>query len=168
MALQISLNSPKLYSEFTPSLFHFPSCILYRPSHLFSLKTAPKPCFHYRTPATVVAVRSTVSKVIQTAWRVGKDGLEAGTNLVPDSVPRPIARIGVAVLTLTLSLYVLKSLLSTAFFVLAMMGLIYFVFIALNKDEGPGRGGGGGGGDGTSSTDETLEEARRIMEKYRQ
>ncbi|ERM98039.1 hypothetical protein AMTR_s00120p00080910 [Amborella trichopoda] len=56
--------------------------------------------------------------VIQTAWRVGKDGLEAGTNLVPDSVPRPIARIGVAVLTLTLSLYVLKSLLSTAFFVL--------------------------------------------------
>ncbi|KAB2602074.1 hypothetical protein D8674_003079 [Pyrus ussuriensis x Pyrus communis] len=49
----------------------------------------------------------------------------------------------------------------------ATMGLVYFIFIALNKDEGP-RGGGG-----TTSTpkedgiDDSLEEARRIMEKYK-
>lgn len=48
----------------------------------------------------------------------------------------------------------------------AMMGAIYFVFIALNKDEGP-RGGGGSPSSSTTSTEETLEEARRIMEKYK-
>lgn len=42
------------------------------------------------------------------------------------------------------------------------MGLVYFVFIAFNKDDGP-RGGGGT----TSTDDTTLEEARRIMEKYK-
>lgn len=41
------------------------------------------------------------------------------------------------------------------------MGLIYFTFIALNKDQGP-RGGGG-----TNSSEDPLEEARRIMEKYK-
>ena len=43
----------------------------------------------------------------------------------------------------------------------AMMGLIYFTFIALNKDEGP-KGDGG-----TTSVEDSLEEARKIMEKYK-
>uniref|UniRef100_A0A0A0L913 Uncharacterized protein n=1 Tax=Cucumis sativus TaxID=3659 RepID=A0A0A0L913_CUCSA len=47
----------------------------------------------------------------------------------------------------------------------AMMGAIYFIFIALNKDEGPR--GGGGSSSSPTSTEETLEEARRIMEKYK-
>lgn len=42
-----------------------------------------------------------------------------------------------------------------------MMGLIYFTFIALNKDEGPNVDGS------TTSTEDSLEEARRIMEKYK-
>lgn len=106
--------------------------------------------------------------MIQTVWKIGKDGIEAGTNLVPESVPRPIARISVTVVTLAVALFVFKSFLSTAFFVLAMMGLIYFTFIALNKDDGPRGGGGGGGVDGgTPSTEDSLEEARRIMEKYK-
>lgn len=112
---------------------------------------------------TVVAAQSNWLRVFQTALRVGKDGIEAGANLVPDAVPKPVARIAVGVVAATLALFVLKSFLSTAFFVLAMMGFIYFVFIALNKDEGPK---GGGGGTGTSD-EETLEEARRIMEKYK-
>ncbi|BBH09548.1 hypothetical protein Prudu_022076 [Prunus dulcis] len=70
-------------------------------------------------------------------WKVGRDGIEAGTNLVPDSVPRSIARVSLTVVALALSLFVLKSLLSTVFFVLATIGLVYFTFIALNKDEGP-------------------------------
>ncbi|KAJ8899048.1 hypothetical protein K2173_010045 [Erythroxylum novogranatense] len=89
------------------------------------------------------------------------DGIEAGTNLVPDSVPRPIARISVTVVALAISLFVLKSFLSTAFFVLATMGLVYFLFIALNKDQRPR------GDRGTSSPDDPLEEAKRIMEKYK-
>ncbi|KAJ4826723.1 hypothetical protein Tsubulata_020989, partial [Turnera subulata] len=100
--------------------------------------------------------------VVQTVWKVAKDGIDAGTDLVPDSVPRPIARVSVTLVVLAVSLFVFKSFLSTAFFVLAMMGLVYFVFIALNKDQGP-RGGGGG----TNSSEDPLEEARRIMDKYK-
>ncbi|KAK1283726.1 hypothetical protein QJS10_CPB21g00250 [Acorus calamus] len=61
------------------------------------------------------------------------------------------------------ALFLLKSVLSTALFVLAMMGSIYFLFIAFNSDEGPR----GGGGTPTTSEEESLEEARRIMEKYK-
>ncbi|KAH0661141.1 hypothetical protein KY290_027110 [Solanum tuberosum] len=102
-----------------------------------------------------------ISIVLQTAWRVGKDGVEAGTNMVPDAIPRPIARICVTVVGAAFALFALKSFLSTVFFALAMMGVIYFGFIALNKDDGP-KGGGG-----TASVDDSLEEARRIMEKYK-
>ncbi|XP_058197684.1 uncharacterized protein LOC131313411 [Rhododendron vialii] len=112
----------------------------------------------------IFALQSNFLKVVQTVWKVGKDGIEAGTNLVPDAVPRPVARISVAVVAVTLTLFVFKSLLSTAFFVLSMMGLIYLAFIAMNKDD-DSRGGGGPGG--TTSTDDSLEEARRIMEKYK-
>lgn len=48
------------------------------------------------------------------------------------------------------------------------MGLIYSAFIALNKDEGPTGGGGTTTtGNNNSTEEETLEEARRIMEKYK-
>ncbi|KAL3850042.1 hypothetical protein ACJIZ3_011924 [Penstemon smallii] len=113
----------------------------------------------------VYAAQTNFLKVIQTVWKVGRDGIEAGTSLVPDTIPRPIARISTTVVVVALALFVLKSFLSTAFFALAVMGLSYFTFIALNKDEGPK--GGGGGGDGTTSVDDSLEEARRIMDKYK-
>ncbi|KAK8506075.1 hypothetical protein V6N11_059900 [Hibiscus sabdariffa] len=121
----------------------------------FNKPLAPRPL--------VYALQSNIFKVIQTAWKVGKDGIEAGTNLVPDSVPRPIARISVTVVALAVALFVLRSFLSTAFFALATMGLVYFVLIALNKDQGP-RGGSGSGSD---SMEDPVEEARKIMEKYK-
>ncbi|KAG4193138.1 hypothetical protein ERO13_A07G201700v2 [Gossypium hirsutum] len=119
----------------------------------FNKPLAPRPL--------VYALQSNFFKVIQTVWKVGKDGVEAGTNLVPDSVPRPIARISVSVVALFVTLFVLKSFLSTAFFALATMGLVYFVFIALNKDQGPR------GGSGSESMEDPVEEARKIMEKYK-
>ncbi|KAK8289998.1 hypothetical protein V6Z11_D07G228000 [Gossypium hirsutum] len=76
----------------------------------FNRPLAPRPL--------VYALQSNFFKVIQTVWKVGKDGVEAGTNLVPDSVPRPIARISVSVVVLFVTLFVLKSFLSTAFFAL--------------------------------------------------
>ncbi|KAI3960053.1 hypothetical protein MKW98_016777 [Papaver atlanticum] len=148
-----NLATPMLYSQFCPSTK--PSAIRLRSqskkkSNDFSIVAAQSNLFY---------------KVIQTVWSVGKDGIEAGTNLVPSSVPRPLAKISVTVGAAALSLFVLKSLVSTVTFVLAMMGLIYFAYIALNKDEGPR---GGGGGTTTTTTDEdSLEEARRIMEKYK-
>lgn len=45
----------------------------------------------------------------------------------------------------------------------AMMGLIYFLFVAFNSDEGSG----GSGGSKTSSNEDPVEEAKRIMEKYK-
>ncbi|KAF3335463.1 hypothetical protein FCM35_KLT19970 [Carex littledalei] len=48
----------------------------------------------------------------------------------------------------------------------AMMGLIYFLFVAFNSDEGSG-GSGGSGGSKTRSNEDPVEEARRIMEKYK-
>ncbi|XP_023532771.1 uncharacterized protein LOC111794841 [Cucurbita pepo subsp. pepo] len=113
----------------------------------------------------VYAAQNNFLRVFQTVWKVGKDGIEAGTDLVPNSVPRPVARISVAIAALSIGLFLLKSVLSTAAFVLAMVGAIYFIFIALNKDEGPR--GGGGSASSTASTEETLEEARKIMEKYK-
>lgn len=41
-----------------------------------------------------------------------------GIVFIQDSVPRPVARISVTVVALTVTLFVLKSFLSTAFFVL--------------------------------------------------
>nr|GEX52998.1 transmembrane protein [Tanacetum cinerariifolium] len=113
----------------------------------------------------IYAAQSGFFKALQTAYKVGKDGIEAGTSLVPESIPRPIARISVAVIGSTVVLFLLKSFLSTAFFVLATMGLIYSAFIALNKDEGPTGGSDTTGT--TTSTEDSLEEARRIMEKYK-
>ncbi|XP_066390535.1 transmembrane emp24 domain-containing protein p24beta2-like isoform X2 [Miscanthus floridulus] len=51
---------------------------------------------------------------VQTAWRVGNDAVEAGSNLVPGSVPRPIARIGVAFAAVAVALFLVKSVVSTA------------------------------------------------------
>ncbi|WCJ38137.1 hypothetical protein M5689_019212 [Euphorbia peplus] len=117
-----------------------------------------------RSFPVIFAAQSNFFKVIQTAWKVGKDGIEAGTSMVPESVPRPVARISVTVVALAISLFLLNSILSTVFFALATMGFVYFVFIALNKDQGP-KGGGGTGG--STSSEDPLEEARRIMEKYK-
>ncbi|XP_030458973.1 uncharacterized protein LOC115679512 [Syzygium oleosum] len=121
-----------------------------------------------RRSSPVVAFQSNFLKVAQTVWKVGRDAIEAGTNLVPDAVPRPVARISVTFVGFSVALFVLKSFLSTAFFVLATMGLIYFMFLALNKDNGP-KGGGDGpkGGGGAPPMDDPAEEARKIMEKYK-
>ncbi|KAL6271257.1 hypothetical protein ACE6H2_028168 [Prunus campanulata] len=60
----------------------------------------------YRSVPVVFAAQSNLLKVVQTVWKVGRDGIEAGTNLVPDSVPRSIARVSVTVVALALSLFV--------------------------------------------------------------
>ncbi|XP_016711929.1 uncharacterized protein [Gossypium hirsutum] len=134
----------------------------------FNRPLAPRPLvyalqsnFFKGLVVSMVFADNHVISFIQTVWKVGKDGVEAGTNLVPDSVPRPIARISVSVVVLFVTLFVLKSFLSTAFFALATMGLVYFVFIALNKDQGPR------GGSGSESMEDPVEEARKIMEKYK-
>jgi len=117
-----------------------------------------------RVGIRVVAEQKTdLLRVLGTVWKVSKDGLDAGSKLVPDSVPRPVARAGVAIGGFVVISFLLKSLLSTTLFILGIVGLIYLVFIYINKDEGPRRKTK----DGDPPIDETLEEARKIMDKYK-
>ncbi|CAH2070998.1 unnamed protein product [Thlaspi arvense] len=118
------------------------------------------------TKTLVLSAQSSLLKVLRTAWNIGRDGIEAGTSLVPVSVPRPVARISVTTAVLAVSLFVLKSFLSTAFFVLGTMGFAYFLFIALNKDEVP-KQRRGDNSSGSKPMDDPLEEAKKIMDKYK-
>lgn len=153
------LSSPKRYKNQTLNENSFLN--LKKQSLLPNLRVKnPRTKNPRSAPVVVLAAQSNFLKVVQTVWKVGKDGIETGTNLVPNSVPRPIARVAVTVVVLAVSLFLLKSFLSTVFFALATMGLVYFTFIALNKDQGP-KGGGG------TSLEDPEEEARRIMEKYK-
>uniref|UniRef100_A0A804MPQ3 Uncharacterized protein n=1 Tax=Zea mays TaxID=4577 RepID=A0A804MPQ3_MAIZE len=112
----------------------------------------------------VASAQFDFSRAVQTVWRVGNDAVEAGSNLVPGSVPRPIARIGVAVAAVSVALFLLKSIVSTALFVLAMMGLIYLGFLAMNPKEASDSRLDEATGD---PSEDQIEEARRIMEKYK-
>ncbi|KAL5057842.1 hypothetical protein RYX36_029446 [Vicia faba] len=126
----------------------------------FKISTSYKP----RSSFVVFATQSNFAKVLQNAWRVGKDGIDTGTNLVPNSVPRPIARIAVTFVAVSALLFVFKSILSTVFFVLATIGLAYFAYLAFNKDQGPPSGNGGST---TKPMNDPVEEANRIMDKYK-
>ncbi|KAL2336681.1 hypothetical protein Fmac_011127 [Flemingia macrophylla] len=178
------MSSSSIVSNFSSVASCFPNCRHNRtlvpthhkyhsPNSLLRPKTQPfRSNTHFRSSSTqkprssfvVFAAQSNFFKVLQNAWKVGKDGIEAGTNLIPNSVPRPIARISVTVVALSVTLFVLKAFLSTAFFILATIGLAYFAYLAFNKDQG--RSGNGGT---TTSTpmDDPVEEARKIMEKYK-
>ncbi|XP_020227516.1 uncharacterized protein LOC109808788 [Cajanus cajan] len=145
--------------------FHSPNSLLrlktqpFRSNTRFRSSRTQKP----RSSFVVFAAQSNFLKVLENVWKVGKDGIEAGTNLVPNSVPRPIARISVTIVALSVTLFVLKAFLSTAFFILATIGLSYFAYLAFNKD----RGSSGNGGTTSTPMDDPVEEARKIMEKYK-
>ncbi|XP_028783548.1 uncharacterized protein LOC114739631 [Neltuma alba] len=176
----LNIHSSCPISSYSPTCFHGRPCALTPLRFLSSnssLKFKNQPLRFSRPKITrthkrrssfvVLAVQSNIFQALQTAWKVGRDGIEAGTNLVPDSIPRPVARISVTFVALSVGLFVLKSFLSTAFFILATMGLAYFAFLAFNKDQGRT-----GGSDTTSTTTSTpmedpVEEARKIMDKYK-
>ncbi|KAL1200417.1 hypothetical protein V5N11_032244 [Cardamine amara subsp. amara] len=171
-----SLNPSHLGPRFLQTLTRFPNSPFLSPCPVLSLKNAsllnsrnriaPLQTQRVRSKTLVLSAQSSFLKVLRTAWNIGKDGIEAGTSLVPVSVPRPVARISVTIAAMAVSLLVLKSFLSTAFFILGTMGFAYFLFIALNKDEAP-KGGGENNISGSKSMDDPLEEAKKIMDKYK-
>ncbi|CAM0153027.1 unnamed protein product [Urochloa decumbens] len=97
-------------------------------------RRAPLPCpspspLPQRSRLVVVSAQFDFARAVQTAWRVGNDAVEAGSNLVP-----------------------------------AMMGLIYLGFLAMNPKEASGSRMNETGG---NPSEDPVEEARRIMEKYK-
>ncbi|KAG7547833.1 hypothetical protein ISN44_As12g030440 [Arabidopsis suecica] len=171
-----SLNPSPLAPRFLQTLTQFPNSPFLSPCSVLKLKNAsllnlrtriaPLQPQRVRSKTLVLSAQSSFLKVLRTAWNIGKDGIEAGTNLVPVSVPRPVARISVTIAALAVSLFVVKSFLSTAFFVLGTMGFAYFLFIALNKDEAP-KVRGDDNSYGSKPMDDPLEEAKKIMDKYK-
>ncbi|XP_010480620.1 PREDICTED: uncharacterized protein LOC104759382 [Camelina sativa] len=123
-----SLIPSPLAPRFLQTLTQFPnspflsSCSFLRLKNAFLLnlrtRIAPLQPQRVRSKTHVLSAQSSFLKVLRTAWNIGKDGIEAGTNLVPVSVPRSVARISVTIAALAVSLFVVKSFLSTAFFVL--------------------------------------------------
>eukprot|EP00899_Mesostigma_viride_P012519 jgi/Mesvir1/21268/Mv21669-RA.1 len=106
---------------------------------------------------------SLVSTLISTA----RQSVNAAADLVPATVPRPLAQGGVAIAGVFLLLTIFKSLISTAFSVVALGAIAYFAWVALNDKGNGGDAGGGGGGNNNLDDSDPLNEARRIMDKYK-
>lgn len=102
-------------------------------------------------------------------WRKAADAVapvvDGLSNLVPESVPRPVAKAGVAVLGTGLVLWTVSSLFKTAVS-LAAFGLLGFVAFTIFLSSGGGGDDGGASG-GKDGEEDPLDEARRIMGKYK-
>nr|CAB3457531.1 unnamed protein product [Digitaria exilis] len=109
-----------------------------------------------RSRLVVASAQFDFARAVRKAWSVGNDVLEAGSNLVPGAVPRPIAKIVVTFAAVAVALFLLKSI--------GMMGLIYLAFLAMNPKEASGSMIDETGG---NASEDPVEEAWRIMEKYK-
>lgn len=86
---------------------------------------------------------------------------------MPESVPRPAAKVIVGVVGFFLIALALKSILNTALTLLVVVAGGYLYFTRGGEGGGGGGDGGGSGGGGGGSGSDALEDSRRIMEKYK-
>lgn len=105
--------------------------------------------------------------MISTALSAATAAVDAATSLVPESVPRPLAKGGIAAVGVLLLVSFVGKLISTVVFLGLLAAGGYFL---LQQQGGSGSGGGKGkkkgGGSGNAGSD-ALAEARRIMDKYK-
>lgn len=81
---------------------------------------APAPS-HSRPAGRIIAEQKTdLLRVVGFALRAGKEGLDAGTKLVPETVPRPVAQVGVGLVGVFMVTYFLRYLFTTALFILVI------------------------------------------------
>ena len=110
------------------------------------------------------------AKLLKQAAGVAKDAVESAAALVPESVPRPAAKGLVSVAFAMVVVFTVKSIFSTALTAILLGGAGWAMmnFTSSNDDSGRGRGDDGSTGDrGQGDEDDPLEEARRIMSKYK-
>ena len=111
------------------------------------------------------------AKLLKQAAGVAKDAVESAAALVPESVPRPAAKGLVSVAFAMVVVVTVKSIFSTALTAILLGGAGWAMmnFTSSNDDDsGRGRGDDGSTGDrGQGDEDDPLEEARRIMSKYK-
>eukprot|EP00879_Flechtneria_rotunda_P015376 GHRR01016075.1.p1 GENE.GHRR01016075.1~~GHRR01016075.1.p1 ORF type:complete len:163 (+),score=48.14 GHRR01016075.1:268-756(+) len=128
--------------------------------------------WHQQPVAAYFAVISTLlclvldAAAVADAIQTGKGFVESAANLVPESVPRPVAKGGVAVAGVILAFWVLQKLVSTVLTIALLGGAAWFYF-----QYGGGNGSAGAAGSSSkgsdASLDDPLAEARRIMDKYK-
>ncbi|GJP44943.1 hypothetical protein CLOM_g4341 [Closterium sp. NIES-68] len=106
----------------------------------------------------VVAEKGSTSDLVSTAVKIGNEGLDAATKLVPATIPRPVAKAGVGLLSLAILLSLVQTVFNTFVSLLFLGGLGYLGFQYLSKDGNKSSG---------SSSDDPLDEARRILDKYK-
>jgi hypothetical protein len=104
---------------------------------------------------------------------VGGGLVEAAADFVPPSVPRPVAKAGVALAGAGVAFWLLQKVVSTVLTLVLLGGGLYFYLSRAGGGEEQGAserraggGGGGRGGGGDDDDDDPLAEARRIMSKY--
>jgi TATA-binding protein-associated factor len=102
------------------------------------------------------------------ALKVGGGLVDAAADMVPPSVPRPVAKAGVALAGAGVAFWLLQKVVSTVITLAVIGGGLYF-YLARSGGDGGERSSsssskGGGGGD--DDDDDPLAEARRIMSKY--
>lgn len=94
--------------------------------------------------------------------KFGRDAVDAGSAFVPDSVPRQVAKGLVVSLGIFVAFNLIKTVFSTAVTVV-LLGVVARFFVTGNSSGGEGKLKDEGMGD----EDDPLEEARRIMSKYK-
>lgn len=122
------------------------------------------------TRSTVVLCRaskgddsdSSNNALISTALSAATAAIDAAASLVPDSVPRPVAKGGVAAVGAILLVSFVGKLISTVVFLTLLAAGGYFLL----QQQGAG-GSGSGKKKGGSGSSDALAEARRIMDKYK-
>ena len=104
---------------------------------------------------------------LSTAAKAADTAADALAGFLPDSIPRPAAKVGILVIGGTVLLSFVGKVISTVAFVGAL-GAGGWLLYQANNPEGDGGGGGrkGSGGGGGGSAADALEEARRVMAKY--
>lgn len=117
---------------------------------------------------------TTGNAALDSALATGKGLVESAASLVPESVPRPVAKGGVAVVGGLLAFTLLQKLVSTVLTVALLGGAAWWYFQSSSSGGGGGSSGdagsssgGGGGRRDDDALDDPLAEARRIMDKYK-
>ncbi|GBF96177.1 hypothetical protein Rsub_08925 [Raphidocelis subcapitata] len=114
--------------------------------------------------------RTTGNSALDTALTVGRGFVDSASALVPESVPRPLAKGGVAALGVLLAFWLLQKVLSTLLTVALLGGAAFLYFRSTSSGGGGDDNGGGGGGGGRGAKDDPtdpLADAKRIMQKWR-
>ncbi|CAL5222613.1 g5007 [Coccomyxa viridis] len=111
-----------------------------------------------------ITPRADMKRGVEGIARAGDRIADSIAGILPASIPRGAAKIGILSVGGLIAFSVLQKIFSTFFF-LAIIGGAAFLWAKLSS--GGGGGGGGGGGSGGSSGDDPLSSARRIMDKYK-